>query len=235
MNKNSKFDACSRLGQSSGLAAGLSRTCLLFSFFFNSHEILAEQEEILALAARNRLISDVLANGFYAIICDESSDISKTEQMSFSIRYCNDAYEVFEEFVGILPCDEGVASKALLNYVSDILTRCRFPSKKMVGMAFDGASAMKKLAALLKEQVSKHSLYIHCFAHCNELVFKDATSLSSMVADSQDLCEDVYALAGVSPKRVLLFQAVQKEISSVPESTRGILKLKNLTLTIIKL
>lgn len=204
---------------------------LLKENLYLSHEILSEQEEILVLAARKRLINDVLANGFYAIICDESSDISKTEQMSFSIRYCNDAYEVFEEFVGILPCDEGVASEALLKYVRDILTRCCFPPEKMVGMAFDGASAMKKLAVLLKEKVSKHALYIHCFAHCNELVFKDATLLSSMVSDSQDLCEDVYALAGVSPKRVLLFQAVQKEISSVSESTRGILKLKNLSRT----
>ena len=79
-------------------------------------------------------INDVLANGFFAIICDESSDISKTEQMPFSIRHCNDAYEVFEEFVGILPCDEGVASEALLKYVRDLLTRCCFPSRKMVGL-----------------------------------------------------------------------------------------------------
>lgn len=183
---------------------------LLKENLYLSHQILSEQEEILALAARKRLINDVLANGFYAIICDESSDISKTEQMSFSIRYCNDAYEVFEEFVGILPCDEGVGSEALLKYVRDILTRCRFPSEKMVGMAFDGASAMKKLAVLLKEQVSKHALYIHCFAHRNELVFKDATLLSSMVSDSQDLCEDVYALAGVSPKKGVA-------VSSCPE------------------
>ena len=194
------------------------------------HEILSEQENILALAARRLLINDVLANGFHAIICNDSSDISKTEQMSFSIRYCNDAYEIFEEFVGILPCDEGVASEALLRYVYDILTRCSFPSEKMIGMAFDGASAMEKLAALLKEKVSKHALYIHCFAHCNE-VFKDATLLSSVVQETQDLSEDVYAIAGVNPKRVLLFQDVQKEISNVSESTRGILKLKNLSRT----
>ena len=66
------------------------------------------------MAARKRLIIDVLAKGFYAIICDESSDTSKTEQMSFSIRYCNDTYEVCEEFVAILPSDEGVATEALL-------------------------------------------------------------------------------------------------------------------------
>lgn len=83
--------------------------------------------------------------------------------------------------------------------VKDILIRCNMASQKMIGMAFDGASATKRLAVLLKDEVCKHALFIHCFAHCNELVFKDATSLSRMVADAQDFCEDMYAIAGVSP------------------------------------
>ena len=90
---------------------------------------------------------------------------------------------------------------------------------------------MKRLAVLVKDEVCKHALYIHCFAHCNELVFKDATSLSRMVADAQDLCEDIYALAGVSPKRVLLFDNIQKELSDNPESTQSNLKLRNLSRT----
>ena len=80
-------------------------------------------------------------------------------------------------------------------------------------MAFDGGSAMKRLAVLLKNEVCKHALSIHCFAHCNELVFKDVTSLSQLVADAQDFYENMYALAGVSPKRVLLFQNIQKELA----------------------
>ena len=57
--------------------------------------------------------------------------------------YCNDTYEIFKDFVGILPCDEWVASEALLKYIRDLLTRCCIPSEKMAGMAFDEASPMK--------------------------------------------------------------------------------------------
>eukprot|EP00794_Sanderia_malayensis_P017238 gene17239-18959_t len=64
----------------------------------------------------------------------------------------------------------------------------------MAGMAFDGASSMKCLARLMKQTISQHAMYSHCFAYCNELVFKDATSLSPLVETSQDLCEDLYAL-----------------------------------------
>lgn len=182
------------------------------------HDVLAEQEELLVLKARRSLLSEINSSAFYAIICDESSDISKTEQLSFSVRHCSDRYETSEDFIGVMPCDEGLTSEALLKYVKDIMVRCNMDSSKMISMAFDGASSMKHLASLLKTQVSKHALYIHCFAHCNELVFKDAASLSSIISDAQDFCESIYVLAGVSPKRVLLFQNVQQEMFAVSDS-----------------
>ena len=74
----------------------------------------------------------------------------------------------------------------------------------MVGMAFDGASSMKYLARMIKETMSQHAMYFHCFAPCTELVFKGATFHSPLLDNSQDLCENLYALAGAIPKRVLL-------------------------------
>lgn len=98
---------------------------------------------------------------------------------------------------------------------------------------------MKQLAALLKSRVSKNAIYVHCFAHCNELVFKDASSISPILSDAQDFCESVYVLAGVSPKRVLLFQNVQKELSAAAaaaltsdsDANDAFRKLKNLSRT----
>ena len=138
--------------------------------------------------------------------------------MSFSVRHCTDVYEISEDFVGVLPCDEGLTSEALLKYVKDIMVRCSMGATEMIGMAFDGASSMKNLAMLIQNRVSKHALYVHCFANCNELVFKDASSLGSIISDGQDFCENMYVFAGVSPKRILLFQNVQKEMPEVPGS-----------------
>ena len=134
-----------------------------------------------------------------------------------------------------MPCDGGLPSEALSKYVQGIFVRCNIDTQKMAGMAFDGASAMKRLAVLLKNEVCKHALYIHCFAHCNELVFKDVTSLSRLVADAHDFRENMYALAGVSPKRVLLFQNIQKELAEENMDFGGdggsSLKLKNFSRT----
>ena len=86
---------------------------------------------------------------------------------------------------------------------------------------------MVRLAALLKENFGDNIIYIHCFAHCNELAFKDATALSPLIAEAQDLCEDLYVLVGVSHKRVLLFENIQKEMGDDSDA----LRLKNLSQT----
>ena len=96
--------------------------------------------------------------------------------------------------------------------------------QKMVGILFEGASSMKNFAKLIKENVVQQQLYVHCFAHANELVFKDATALSPVTAYAQDFCEDLYALVSVYPKRVLLFENIQKDM----QGDKSILRLKNL-------
>ena len=99
----------------------------------------------------------------------------------------------------------------------------------MVGMAFDGASSMKCIARMIEEIVNQHAMYFHCFAHCTESIcsFKDATFHSPLLDNSQDLCEDLYALVGATPKRVLLFQKIQKETERDCSTTR----MKNLSRT----
>jgi len=60
------------------------------------------------------------------------SDISKIEQVSFSVR--TDVYEISEDFVDVLPCDEGLTFEALLKYVKDIMVRCSMGATEMIGI-----------------------------------------------------------------------------------------------------
>lgn len=161
-----------------------------------SHEILNEQERLIVLDARRRLVEEIKTD-YYTIICDEASDISKVEELSFSVCNCNNSYETFEDFLGVVPCDEGLTSDALLKYIQNILLRCSIDTKELVGTAFDGAPSMVRLATLLKQKLGENVIHIHCFAHCNELVFKDATALSRLVADAQDLCEEDFLFVSV--------------------------------------
>ena len=112
------------------------------------------------------MLDDVHKKEFYSILADQSLDVSKKEQLSFSVRTCTGDYEVFEDFVDIFECVEGFSSNSLLKYTNDILLRSLLDGIKMLAMACDGADAMKSLSRKIKDSVAPNAIYIHCFAHC---------------------------------------------------------------------
>ena len=61
-----------------------------------SHEILNEQEQLIILNARRTLVNEINEHAFYSIICDESCEISKCEQLSFSVRTCSEDFNISE-------------------------------------------------------------------------------------------------------------------------------------------
>ena len=198
------------------------------------HDVLMEQEQMLVLNARKHLINNILSKAFYFILSDESSDVSKKEQLSFSVRICNENYEVSEDFVGIYECSQGLSSDALLHYTKDILLRCGMSGERMAAMSFDGAAAMKALARLLKADVAPNAIFIHCFAHCNELIVKDASKLSNLLSSSLNLCQSLYAIIGAYSKRILLFEEIQNEFKNEMDSKAtayNVLRLQSLSAT----
>ena len=85
------------------------------------HDVLVEQaiEQMLVQNARRHSMNDSLSKAFYSILSNESSDVSEKEQLSFSVRICNENYEVSEDFVGIYECSKGLSSDALLRIIRE--------------------------------------------------------------------------------------------------------------------
>ncbi|XP_046855150.1 zinc finger MYM-type protein 1-like [Xenia sp. Carnegie-2017] len=156
----------------------------------------------------------------------------KKEQLSFSVRTCDDNYEVSEGFVGIYECLQELSSDALLHYTKDILLRCGMEGHKMAAMGFDGASAMKSLARKLKEDIAPNAIYIHCFSHCIELFIQDAAMQSNLLSTSLDLCQSLYAIVGAHPKRILLFEEIQADFrNETGTNDYKVLRLQSLSTT----
>ena len=74
---------------------------------YMSNDIVAEMEKMLVLTARRQILRSINGKQFFALITDESADISKTEQISISFRTTSETYDV-KEFIGIMPCKEGL-------------------------------------------------------------------------------------------------------------------------------
>ena len=200
--------------------------------YTTSHNILDEQRNMFVLAARRELLASSLEKNFYSILADESSDIAKKEQLSFSVRTCSNYYEVFEDFLGVFECMDGVSTDSLLHYIKDIHQRILLDGQKMVAMAFEGAADMKSLAQKLKSEIAPNAIYVHCFAHCNELTVKDAIKESGLLETSLDLCQSMCAIVGAYPKRILLFENIQKDYGYEQETKHfKVLRLRNLPVT----
>ena len=187
---------------------------------------------IFASAARRELLAGSLEKNFYSIPADESSNIAKKEQLSFSVITCSNDYEVFEDFPGVFECIYCVSTDSLLHYIKDIHQRTLLDGQKMVTMGFDGAADMKSLAQKLKSEIAPNAIYVHRFAHCNELIVKDAIKESGLLESSLDLCQLMCAIVGAYPKRILLFKNIQKDYGYEQETKHfKVLRLQNLPVT----
>ena len=183
---------------------------------------------MLVLTARRQILLSINGKQFFALIAEESADLSKTEQISISFRTASKTYNVKEEFIGIVPCKEGLTADALLSYITEVFIRCGVNNDKFIAMSFDGASAMKSLAEKLKSCYGQQVSYTDCLAHCTELVVKDTISNSELLQLAMCTLKKLYTFLGVYPKRVKLFEEMQ-EVNSFVDGNEDISSVSHQT------
>ena len=131
-----------------------------------------------------RRISDkVRASGCFSIIVDGTQDVSGKEQEAICLRCVDEALEPHEEFVGMYEPPE-TTGKTLTKCILDVLTRLRLPLSTLRGQTYDGASNMSGVysgcqAIVLEKQPL--ALYVHCGAHCCNLVAQKACTAVHIV------------------------------------------------------
>jgi hypothetical protein len=117
---------------------------------------------------------DIRKVSCFAVICDETKDISKTEQLSVVIRYYLEG-AIHERFIGFRPARE-LNAQSLLEYIEELLARCSIDINKCVAQTYDGANVMSGrvngVQKLLRDEV-ENALYVHCYNHRLNLVVVD--------------------------------------------------------------
>ncbi len=83
------------------------------------------QNELLSIMA-NQVVSKKLdavrKNGFFAIMCDEYTDISNKEQLSFCVRLVDSGLKINEDFLGFYEIDN-IESNTIVATIKDALLR----------------------------------------------------------------------------------------------------------------
>ena len=134
--------------------------------------------KMVGSAILDEIIRRVKGAEMYAIMADETPDLSKTEQLAVLVRYVWNGM-VEERLLAVEPMDETTA-EALFHTIREKLQQCGIEFSNMRGQCYDGASNVSDhgihtgLQARIKE-ISPSAIYTHCYAHVLNLVIVDTT------------------------------------------------------------
>lgn len=126
---------------------------------------------------------------------DETTDVSGKEQASIMVRYV-DAKEIIQEHLLSLKVASKTDAQTLLTLLKDTLTSHGLSLSQVRGQCYDGASNMSGVYQGLQARVKQESpkaLYVHCYAHCLNLVLVDATKKNKMARNFFGTLESLYS------------------------------------------
>lgn len=193
-----------------------------------SHDIINECLTLMAMSVRRKLVAEIKKQPFYAIMADETTDVSRKEQMSVNFRYVDESLLVHESFLGFYETPSTDA-KTLFDILIDVLLRFDLQLNKCRGQCYDGASNMSGdftgLQTRIRELV-KRAYYVHCAGHNLSLVAQDAMKLINEIADFLSVMRDLIKFVRASAKRVHIFKEIQSQFDEDDEQQQQVVSLK---------
>ena len=189
----------------------------------------AIQNEILQILADlilERVQPDCIACGPFGVIVDETSDISRTEQVSLCLSFVADGVKK-EAFVGFYET-KTTDGKALYDLITKAISDLNLDATNIVGECFDGAANMsgkeKGLAVRMKD-CSPFAVYVHCYGHLLNLALQDTMSEVEPLRNALGTIQSLYNLLEASAKRHTMFRDIEVELDHLK------LTLKSLSVT----
>ncbi|XP_023766939.1 uncharacterized protein LOC111915515 [Lactuca sativa] len=117
-------------------------------------------------------ISDEIGKDVFVILVDESSHVSKKEQMAIVLRYVDRHGIVNERFIGVVHVLD-TSSLTLKAAIDTVFSNNNLSMAQERGQGCDGANNMSGAFNGLKSMIlneNNYAHYIHCFAHQLQLV-----------------------------------------------------------------
>lgn len=176
-----------------------------------SPEIQNEIINIIADFVFKEICEEILGVDYVSVILDETSDISRIEQVAICISYVFKGVKK-ETFVGFYDTKstEGITLYQLL---LEALSKLGLDPAKIVGECFDGASNVREgkekgLATRMKE-CSPLAIYVHCYGHRLNLALNDVMTEIEILRKTLGAIQALYNFIEASPKRHAIYQDVE--------------------------
>ena len=162
------------------------------------------QNELLQIFADliiELICKDVRESRWYGMIIDETSDISRDEQVSFCLSYLANGTKK-EAFIGF-HATKTTDGEALYKLVKEVMNDLQLELQNIVGECFDGASNIsgvnKGLSARMKV-LSPLAIYVHCYGHLLNLALQDTLTTVEPLRNTLGTIQSLYNFLEASPK-----------------------------------
>lgn len=126
-------------------------------------------------------------NSFISLMADETSDVGHCQQLSVVVCYFNqELNRPVETFVALNKMTS-VTGQSIFDSINIVMEMINKDWSSVLAVCFDGASSMSGnvgVQAKCKEQNNK-ILYVHCYAHCLNLVPIDSICDNSSTTNNR--------------------------------------------------
>ncbi|XP_025207742.1 uncharacterized protein LOC112603419 [Melanaphis sacchari] len=167
--------------------------CLPKNGKYTHHSIQNQLFSIMSKLVLQSISNEIKECKYFAILADETNDISKTEQLSIMVRYFHKNI-IHERFLGFVPCSS-LNAQSLFNYIKCTLSDCEIDINNCVAQTYDGAAVMSGNAndvqAIFQREVPQ-AIYTHCYNHRLNLVVVDVCKNIPEVATFFSLLQKIY-------------------------------------------
>lgn len=160
---------------------------------YTHHSIQNALLKIMSDTVLEQIKKEVTECKYFGLICDETKDLSKKEQIAVVVRYFFDGV-IHEEFIGFSYA-ESVNAESLHKYITDRLKTVGIPIKFCIGQSYDGASVMSGQSSGVQARIKEDSewaIYVHCYAHRLNLVIVDSCKSVKFAADFFSILQRLY-------------------------------------------
>ena len=184
---------------------------------YTHHSIQNALFDVMADMVRKEIRDEISQATYFALLVDESKDVSKKEQISFVLRYTLNGM-IHEEFVGMKSATHGLDAESLSASILEFMAAFGMNMNNCVGQGYDGASVMKGHVSgvnVLVQREAPLANYVHCFNHRLNLVVVDVLKNIKKAADFFVILQKLYVFISGSAVQMKWIQ-LQKDMNLKP-------------------
>ncbi|XP_023246981.1 zinc finger MYM-type protein 1-like [Copidosoma floridanum] len=204
------------------------------------HQSQNEILELMASTVLSKIMDEIRAVEYFLLSLDETSDVSRSEQVSICLRIVSDDLSAKKYFIGSFST-KNTSAETLFDLVKKILMRYDLPISKLRGQCYDGASNVSGKIFGLQSQIRQEepqALFVHCNAHNPNLVVQDSVEKILFARKFIRTLKNLINFVRDSTKHIAQFKDLQIEAekendSSLPSlaaycPTRWVVRIKSL-------